>query len=87
MKLSYANKARVGFGFDVFEHMYFRFFEQSEIMFTPAAKEGANNLSRLLADDNKSFHSVAFFLTRIPTPLSFFGRSMGDSVQSKSTAS
>ena len=83
MKLFYAGKTRIGCGLDVFKHMYFRFFEKPEVMLSSATKKCADNLPCFLADDNEGFYSVTFLLAGVVFTLSFFGRSIGCSVQSK----
>lgn len=63
------------------------FFEEPEIMATAIGHIGTEYLGCLFVDDDLAFDGMAFLLAGIGAPLSFFGRSTGDSEASTSITS
>ena len=79
--------ATVSLGFGVFLEVYRGFLEQLEVMRFTWSEVRTDDLSVLLVDHYLAFGSMAFLLAGIVPPLSFFGRSTGDSLASIRTTS
>lgn len=84
---TYTLVTTVGDGIGVRFEMYPGTLEQLEIMSFTGSEVGADNCPGSFVDDYLAFGSVPFLLAGVGAPLSFFGRSTGDSEASTRTTS
>lgn len=86
MDVSYALIAAVGLGIGISFEMHFGVFEQLEVMRLTFGKVSAHDFLCPLIDHYLAFGGMAL-LPRVEAPLSFFGRSTGDSLTSTKATS
>lgn len=79
--------AGVGLSFDIRMQSYTRFLAQPEVMSPATPKAGTDNRLSVFIDNDLAFYGVPLLFAGVVLALSFFGRSMGDSVASTSTTS
>lgn len=91
MEMLKALVTSIGLCFDVRMQLHFRLFEHTEVVFFSRTEIGADDLKEsslgilwlgLLGYNELGFERMAFLFARVRAFLSFFGRSMGDSVAS-----
>jgi len=79
MYASNALVSAVSYGFGVLIEVYPGILEQSEVMSFSWSKVGTQYFLVLLTDDYLAFGRMTLLFARVVPPLSFFGRSTGDS--------